>query len=732
VFASLEQPTTVTVLGKLGAMHEAAKTAAEKKSKQLSNTQLKIRGLQATTSNRQKNAKKQALLKLDEEDQKSLQQKRNTRRRMIWKQLMEKRGKQPRKRIQESFDGMDPKRVYRPKLSIQDRLEVVEWVLKKKKEMQDPEPCELAEIEFPERVGPHVSISRWVKQKEAAGLASKKKGKVRLQSVPAEVLASLDEHMSVMTSGVSSVTARNEEVMIWQIVNTAEKMCKEWNAKMKEKRLQLQNEKAELTAGVLDGTVNPQVAQEMKIPTLALERANRGKMKKSDPKEIGTSLNDHVSKARLSLTIMTSSWADCSPGPLGIHVPAGVMDEKDLQDFNQAHVGDAVAISSDTRTHFMSGTTWNQLLYSLYSPAFDKQRRKYNLDATNKGKFLADAWFNSDLTKRPHFSELELGRTALQRAVAKFTKERSKLVQDGAGNDLTRKQKDSLSSLFAKPIWMVFLPRKQKVAPPLWMQKHTKIDQHGSMVVTCKRGKPQLLELRFRPVTLSGGSEVNYVSGGEFYLSGPNFPAALVKCVALQASDAAAAPWRLEEYDDDNADEEGSDGEQSSDHPSATESAEQDEVLEPPARWQPDRLYENFEGSDCERHDLWKPEGQVEAEESEAEFCEAAEEDHGAISRPRGKTTSAEWLQVVAEGWTYKMPTVENSTLGRRAHGRGAHAILWRMGLSTAPEAGEMYGVLWWHCWSACIGSSHATHRTVQRRSASIGRHWQMNCSSDR
>lgn len=142
VFASLEQPTTVTVLGKLGAMHEAAKTAAEKKSKQLSNTQLKIRGLQATTSNRQKNAKKQALLKLDEEDQKSLQQKRNTRRRMIWKQLMEKRGKQPRKRIQESFDGMDPKRVYRPKLSIQDRLEVVEWVLKKKKEMQDPEPCE--------------------------------------------------------------------------------------------------------------------------------------------------------------------------------------------------------------------------------------------------------------------------------------------------------------------------------------------------------------------------------------------------------------------------------------------------------------------------------------------------------------------------------------------------------------------------------------------------------------
>lgn len=53
--------------------------------------------------------------------------------------------------------------------------------------------------------------------KEALGLENKK-GKVRLQSVPLPVLTSLDEHMSLMTSGASEVTARNEEVMIWQIV----------------------------------------------------------------------------------------------------------------------------------------------------------------------------------------------------------------------------------------------------------------------------------------------------------------------------------------------------------------------------------------------------------------------------------------------------------------------------------------------------------------------------------
>lgn len=298
-------------------------------------------------------------------------------------------------------------------------------------------------------------------------------------------------------------------------VHTAENLCKDWNKKMREERERLQEHKANLTQGVLDGTMDPEVVKEMRIPTLKLapeklskcwalrfrraygwikrstnaagvfldyehpkmkaarlefqpdlaagvdrrlflnvdqlwraaytgckftirkervdfgsslllmcsldtckskmydfcsyinidmrsrhtstpvvhqERANRGKMLKSKVKEVGTANYDHVSKARQSLTIMTSSWADCTPGPLGIHVPAGLIDEAEIRAFNQAHVGEALAISSDTRSHFMTGATWSQLLYSLYSPAFDKQRRKYSLDVKAKGKFLADGW----------------------------------------------------------------------------------------------------------------------------------------------------------------------------------------------------------------------------------------------------------------------------------------------------------------------------------------------------
>ena len=100
----------------------------------------------------------------------------------------------------------------------------------------------MAELQFPHLVGPWISVSRWVQRskdqqwdnipqhireqhkevpdvwKEAFG-NTKKKGKPRFQSVPPEILKSLDEHMAILTSGVSQVTERNEEIMLWQIVD---------------------------------------------------------------------------------------------------------------------------------------------------------------------------------------------------------------------------------------------------------------------------------------------------------------------------------------------------------------------------------------------------------------------------------------------------------------------------------------------------------------------------------
>lgn len=104
-----------------------------------------------------------------------------------------------------------------------------------------------------------------------------------------------------------------------------------------------------------------------------------GSMGKSDPKALGVSLHDHISRSRASITVMTSSWGDCTPGPLGMCVPSGLMPESELKKFNEAHRGVAYAIMSSGRSHFMTGSTWTEMLYQLYTPALDKQRQKYSL-----------------------------------------------------------------------------------------------------------------------------------------------------------------------------------------------------------------------------------------------------------------------------------------------------------------------------------------------------------------
>lgn len=89
---------------------------------------------------------------------------------------------------------------------------------------------------------------------------------------------------------------------------------------------------------------------------------------------------------------MTSSWGDCSPGPLGINIPAGLISEEEVLKFNRAHVGVAHALISESRSHFMTGASFAALLYQLYAPAFDRQRRHYGLTGETRGKFMADAW----------------------------------------------------------------------------------------------------------------------------------------------------------------------------------------------------------------------------------------------------------------------------------------------------------------------------------------------------
>ena len=103
-------------------------------------------------------------------------------------------------------------------------------------------------------------------------------------------------------------------------------------------------------------------------------------------------VHQNVQLARKSITVVTSSWGDMTPGPLAIHIPQGLVKPSIVRDFNAKHRGVAFAAFSESSSHFMTSQTFNELLVGIYGDAFSKQRKKYQLDGTIRGMFLADAW----------------------------------------------------------------------------------------------------------------------------------------------------------------------------------------------------------------------------------------------------------------------------------------------------------------------------------------------------
>lgn len=60
--------------------------------------------------------------------------------------------------------------------------------------------------------------------------------------------------------------------------------------------------------------------------------------------------------------------------------------------------------SSESTSHFMSGSTYQILLHGLVAPAYDLKRKQLNVDRAATGLLLADAWsgfhcFRSGLDK---------------------------------------------------------------------------------------------------------------------------------------------------------------------------------------------------------------------------------------------------------------------------------------------------------------------------------------------
>lgn len=273
----VEGASSVTMMSKLGAANEACTSKLSAQRQKLTRAQINLTRWNRVLQERKQRAKLRALERLDPEKCQQRKQMINKRRRMIWSRRTPKQN--VKKRIKETFEDMAPVKRYRPKVSIQDRLEVVRWYNEQVKlvnpsvnpdeeqeqeqDQQEEKPrrkrkgqrkcrnktyikrgvnlLDIAMKRFPATVGPHTCLSRWSqaasRQKwedlpESVRTANKEipdswkkafglqdwKGHQRLQKVPKEVLRSLDEHMVLHCQGLSEVTERNEEVLIHEIV----------------------------------------------------------------------------------------------------------------------------------------------------------------------------------------------------------------------------------------------------------------------------------------------------------------------------------------------------------------------------------------------------------------------------------------------------------------------------------------------------------------------------------
>lgn len=116
-----EVATTVDLLSKLGADHQACKSKVDSCSQKLSKLNLQLNGWEKTQKNRGARAKRKALDMLDDERQAQKMAKTHKRRRMIWSKTRAKAS--AKKKVKESFEGMSPMRIHKKKVTLEERLE---------------------------------------------------------------------------------------------------------------------------------------------------------------------------------------------------------------------------------------------------------------------------------------------------------------------------------------------------------------------------------------------------------------------------------------------------------------------------------------------------------------------------------------------------------------------------------------------------------------------------------
>ena len=78
---------------------------------------------------------------------------------------------------------------------------------------------------------------------------------------------------------------------------------------------------------------------------------------------------DPIKDQRKSITIVTSTWANGSPGPLAICAAEGMISEKIRTSLNNKYKGQLLIMSSGSDVHFMNGETNMEMRDSLLTRA---------------------------------------------------------------------------------------------------------------------------------------------------------------------------------------------------------------------------------------------------------------------------------------------------------------------------------------------------------------------------
>ena len=101
---------------------------------------------------------------------------------------------------------------------------------------------------------------------------------------------------------------------------------------------------------------------------------------------------DMVQYYQEACTLVTSTWADGTRGPLIQIYPEGVVNHRVMQAFNKLYPGRHFVMSSESVPHFMNGVSTRVMHHTCFKPALKRKRRMLSEPVSTPASLLVDAF----------------------------------------------------------------------------------------------------------------------------------------------------------------------------------------------------------------------------------------------------------------------------------------------------------------------------------------------------